>query len=181
MNRWMTTLAAVFGLSMITGCGYDTDGTRRVESPDFVPPQDSIDTDVELTELESGVGMFIEYFAGGTWQVRFGCDTDQSGFPCLWTMVAQTLDGSAIRAVEGVELEPADDTTVPEDGVLVLQTVTEDDLDGVRFRVAEGTGIGFDLWLEGSDTPNRYVYWVSAGALNQGIPEPVFDLVPSEP
>ena len=165
----------------LSACGYDND-SKDVLNP-AVPEiaLATIDTDATMENLDTGVGMYIEYQSGGTWRLQFGCDTASSNLDCRWSVRALTLDFSTIRSSDASGLDGDDRFSTSSDGQLGLDTVTTTEIDQVSFEVDPGTSMGFDIWLEGEAYPNRYVYWISDGGLNQGISSPSFNLSPSEP
>jgi hypothetical protein len=66
--------------TLLTACGYDNGSGYRYVDPNQDPNQGDpviysadIDTDATLENVVpgEGVGMMIEYFAGGTWRVLF--------------------------------------------------------------------------------------------------------------
>jgi hypothetical protein len=131
----------------------------------------------------TGVGMFIEYAAGGNWTVMFTCDTSvnpQPGLTCPWSINAETLDGSAISGVnqQGLDAEDSIDHSTP--SVLKYDGVTSTEIDQFTFQTTPGLPVGFDIiGLQGEPYPNRYVFWIGDGGLNRGVSSLSFNLDPN--
>lgn len=180
MRRHPTqSLVLLLALSSVA-CGYDNDDRTRVDptaSSDL--SLGAIDTDAKMTNLDSGVGMFVEYTSGGTWTVRFACDTAETKLDCLWDVYAYTSDGGRIYSFTQLDLESEDFVAVASDGTLRIQTRTTTDLDGVEFVTDEGEPVTFDIWLDGEDAPNKYVFWMSNGEVVQGADTTVVELTPT--
>jgi hypothetical protein len=170
-------------LSLSLGaCGYDNDGKPRVSTVSTAElTYSSIDTDAQMTDLETGVGMFVEYAAGGKWTVRFACDTATSRTDCFWDVYAYTPLGRRIYSYELLGYETEDYALVSSDGEIRLQPKTTTDLDGISFVVDKGEPITFDVYLNDVAFPNDFMFWMSDGKVVQGAQSTVVELTPTEP
>ncbi len=176
--------------TLLTACGYDNGSGYRYVDPNQDPNQGDpviysadIDTDATLENVVpgEGVGMMIEYFAGGTWRVQFTCDTAVTDLQCYWSINAQSLDGSSIGGVDVQHLDPDDAIDRPYPDVIWYDGLNTTELDRFTFQADPGKPIGFDVYLDGEPEPNRYVFWISDGWLNRGISGASFDLYPKTP
>lgn len=139
----------------------------------------TIDTNKTLeTDPGEGIGAFIEYQEGGRWHVYTACDTDLSGLPCYFNVIAILPPGASYVSTEE-SLESEDVIYEYDDGV-ELVTVTSSDLDGMYIDVPAGEVVRFEVWLD--DEPDaRFIYWFGGGAVHNGAPSNPLDLKPSEP
>lgn len=163
-------------------CGYDN-GDRRREDPAYTPDVISgmIDTDAKLTDVESGVGVFIEYTKGGTWSLRVGCDTAINDAECFWQIYAYTPVGIPITSFQSVDLEKGDILSLKTDGELWLDAKATVDLDGATFSTEPGEPMTFDVYLDGDSHPEDFIYYINGGKVVNGTKSPVIELTPTEP
>jgi len=182
MHRRSLQLTALGVASFIAeACGYDNGPVEQT----YLQPNEvvaaNIDTDAKMTDLTpgKGVGMFVEYTSGGTWTVKFTCDTDLTSFTCPWSINALTLDGSSIGGVDAQLLDSEDAITRPRTDYLMFDGIATNEIDQFSFQATAGSAIGFDVWLQDEPNPNRFVFWVGDGALNKGVTSPSFDLYPT--
>ena len=180
---------SLFGLSslLVVACGYDNgSGYHYVDSSQSDNPpvySSTIDADATLENVNpgEGVGLMIEYRAGGTWHIQFTCDTAKTNLECYWQIDAQTLDGSSIGGIDVQGLDNLDAVTQKSADLIWYQGLTTTELDQFSFQADPGKPIGFDIWLQNEAEPNRYVFWISDGWLNRGISGPDFNLYPNAP
>lgn len=160
-------------------CGYDNGDRQRVD--DVTPPTvyGSIETGQTMTDMGSGVGVFVEYATGGNWKMQVACDTATTDQDCFWDIYAYTPEGGHILSSQSISLETADLLTVLSDGQIRLQTTTRTDLDGVAFVTEPGAPVTFDLVLEGEDYPEQFFYYVSEGEVVSGADSPIIELTPT--
>jgi len=140
----------------------------------------TVDTDqtLEATPGE-GIGVFIEYAAGGTWHVYATCDTKISNMSCAHDVSVTVPAGSGFGGIRHDGLEGRDAVQEYSDG-LDLLTDTSSDFDGVYFETDPGATVRFETWMDG-EADARFVYWVGGGAVHAGAPSNPLDLVPSQP
>jgi hypothetical protein len=182
MRRHFTKLSVLFLALSSVACGYDNDGKDHVEAAaSSTVSYATIDTDAKMTNLDSGVGLFIEYASGGTWTVQFACDTATTKLDCLWNVYAYTPVGGRIYSYKQLDLEAEDYVTLSSDGELSLQPRTTTNLDGIEFVADKGEPVTFSVSLDGEDYPNDYVFWMSDGKVVQGAETTAVELTPTDP
>jgi hypothetical protein len=120
--------------------------------------------------------VFIEYGEGGRWHVFAACDTDLSGLPCEFNVIATVEGGFADNEV-GESLESGDSVEAYDDAVELAAT-TNSDFDGMTFDAPVGATVRFEVYLDGL-LDARFIYWVGGGALHSGAPTDPIDLKPS--
>jgi hypothetical protein len=171
--------------AITTACGYDNDGKDRVDgssdSGDVTPAYAKIETGAEMDNLESGVGVFVSYASGGTWTIRFGCDTAESSLNCAWDVYAYTSDGGRFYSFSALDLESEDFISVASDGVAQLKPITKTDLDGVELKAMAGEPLSLDVVLDGESHPEDFIFWMRDGEVVEGASSPVLELTPTEP
>ena len=179
---------SLLGLSSLlaVACGYDNGSTYQYvdSSPTNNPPVSAtIDANATLDNVNpgEGVGLMVEYGAGGTWHIQFTCDTAKTNLECYWQINAQTLDGSSIGGIDVQGLDNLDGVTQKSADLIWYDGVTTTELDQFSFQTDPGKPIGFDIWLQNEAEPNRYVFWIGDGWLNRGISGPSFNLYPNTP
>ncbi len=189
--RALAIRGSLLGVSamLLAACSYDNGSDHHYVDSSYQgsnPPiyRAAIDADATMTDIipGQGVGMMIEYSSGGTWHVKFTCDTSITNLSCLWSIDAQSLDGSSIGGID-VQLLDSGDVVTPgsTNDRLSYDGTTTTELDTFSFQADAGKPIGFDIWLQGEPEPNRYVFWIGDGWLNKGISGPSFDLSPNSP
>ena len=168
-------------LLALAGCEASDGGYYEPAAIDESPPlRATIDTDAKLADRSPGrgVGVFVEYHAGGEWRVDVGCDTALSMVGCSWLVFVEPLAGT-VSSVELHDLESSDDFEVLPTSV-GLQSTTTEDLDGVSFRAEPGAIVSLFAALDGYQE-SRFVFWVGGGAVHKGAPEVPFELEPDLP
>lgn len=164
---------------------YDDDGQPPVQppvEPDTQPELLSIDTDKVIEAVPGeGVGLFVEYAAGGFWRMSTTCDTNYSGQACQFDVCVSLVDGTSdVRLAEGEELEGDDRIELFSDGWTCLSAETDADFDGLIFDTDPGAAVRFEVQLDGV-LESRYVYWVGDGVLHAGAPTNPVDFLPTIP
>jgi len=138
----------------------------------------------------AGVGVAIAYDGAGRWQLTTACDTVQTHEVCEFdVLVSSDASGEELSDGEGVDLEAEDELSAPDPFALELQTVTDDDLDGMTFSASPGATVRvsvlfydpqIDSQFNWTDDP-RMLSWVGHGAVNWGAPTNPIDLTPDQP
>jgi hypothetical protein len=175
MKRFMPLVLGFLSVA----CGYDNGDRVHADDARPGPVYATIDTDAKLSDVESGVGVFIEYATGGVWTLKVGCDTATTDQTCEWDIRALTPEGVPISSMQALDLESSDWLSVASDGVVQLVTTTGDNLDGVTFTTIPDKPIEFDVLLKDESYPERFVFFVSGGEVTNGIDSPVFELTPA--
>jgi hypothetical protein len=140
-----------------------------------------VDTGATLP-LDPGrsVGLFVQYAAGGHWNLSTTCDTRTSGASCAFDLVVSPAPGASFSAVEGHDLSPDDTMDLRSDGSVRLVTATSLATDGISFDQQPGAVVELDALLDGAVTP-WLVHLVSEGSVAEGVPTNPVDLSPSDP
>ena len=183
------TMAGFFtGSSLLTACliiDDDVDDGATVTTGSYTPPPDttimavSIDPAATINaDPGEGVGMYVEYAAGGHWRVSTTCDSTFSGIACMFRATVSAEAGSALSSVQGENLEGDDAVVVYSDGSARLDAETGTDVDGVTFDAPPGASIRLEMYLD--DAPQKeFVYWFGDGVLHTGAPTDPVDFVPT--
>ena len=177
------TAAAVSSLAL-AGCVFTgtVDGDIYVDDPIPVATvaEVAIDSGATMTaDPGYGVGVFVQYDAGGYWTVFTTCDTEISGSACNFDILVSPVSRTYIDNVQGFDLGLDDSFTLGTDGSINLVTDTAFGMNGFTFDADPGAVIELDVLLDGVSQP-RFVYVVSRGALLQGVPTNPVDFVPSD-
>ena len=175
-----------------SGCAdYDDEGDRDVGVPadttPTAPAQVAIETNATLTASPGqGVGVFVQYAAGGQWTITTSCDTLKSQYSCGFDLFVSGLRPStALTDVKGTNLSDADSVDLGRDGTVHLSTQTSTDLQGLTFSAPPGAGIELEMYLDGAmvdangDPQSRFVYWISDGVLHTGASTDPIDFTPT--
>ncbi len=170
-------------VALASACTYDNGDANRVLTTDQCstndPASSKIDADRQI-ELEAGqgAGVFIEYSAGGHWQLRTTCDTSKTNASCQFDILVTPQDKSAISNMAPVDLEPEDSVLPFETASYQFLATTSSDVDGITFDSDPGAAISIDVYLDNT-CALPFVFWVGDGALHSGAPTNPLILVPS--
>ncbi|WP_437281068.1 hypothetical protein WME90_11055 [Sorangium sp. So ce375] len=141
----------------------------------------AIDTDATLsTEPGEGVGIFVEYTAGGTWTLWTTCDTNTSKVVCSFDIYASVDTSSELIDLAGIEIEKTDATRLVDIGVAYFHAETGSDIDAMTFATTPGAVVRLEAYLDGAQEP-RFVYWFGDGVLHEGAPSNPLDFKPTGP
>jgi hypothetical protein len=170
-----------------TGCfvtGTVDPGGPYVE-PDPVPVATIAEVSVDpgatmAADPGNGVGVFVQYDAGGYWTLYTTCDTAVSGTSCNFDILLSADARVSLANVDGVDLDPSDSITLGADGSINLVTDTAFGMNGVTFDADPGAVIEADVLLDGVPQP-QFVFVVSDGRLLSGVPTNPVDLAPAAP
>ncbi|WP_437679934.1 hypothetical protein [Sorangium sp. So ce131] len=158
--------------------GATDDGSQE---PSEDPLRVAIDTDAVVeSEPGEGVGIFVEYAAGGTWTLWTTCDTNTSKVVCSFDLYASVDTSSELLDITGVELEKTDATRLADEGIAYLHAETGADVDAMTFTTTEGAVVRLEAYLDGELQP-RFVYWFGNGVLHEGAPSNPLDFEPTSP
>jgi hypothetical protein len=113
-----------------------------------------------------GVGVFVQYGAGGHWHVFWACDTSLSGLPCDFSI---KMSGSTISNAKTSQFEQTDalDTATP--GDLVATTHVTTGVDAVDFDAQPGADMKIDLTMSGL-RGGDFFFFVQNGQVNGNFP-----------
>ncbi|AUX30468.1 MULTISPECIES: hypothetical protein [Sorangium] len=163
------------------GDGWEDDHDNQPPPPADEPRLVAIDTDAALSsEPGEGVGIFVEYAAGGTWRLWTTCDTNRSKVVCSFDLYASVDTSSELFDIVGTDLEKTDATRLADDGIAYLHAETGSDIDAMTFTTTEGAIVRLEAYLDGAQEP-RYVYWFGDGVLHEGAPTNPIDFQPTSP
>jgi hypothetical protein len=110
-----------------------------------------------------GVGVLVEYVAGGSWHVRTVCDTLRSGQPCNYQIDATAL-GSTVTAPRGSDsFGPDDAVFASAPDTVAFDATTSTETDGIWFEALPGASVEFRTVLDGAD--GALLSWRSNGAV----------------
>jgi hypothetical protein len=177
----LCVVAALAGVAL--GCG-DHSGDLNVAPPDRTlspdPQKVAIDTGATLSSKGgAGVGVFVQYAAGGHWTFTTACDTTTSGQPCGFDLFVAGVDRSTtLSNPQGNALEAGDLIEVLADGSIHLQTLTSTGLDGLALDATSGATLDVVMYLDGVPQP-QFIYWIGDKVLHAGAPTDPVDLAPS--
>jgi hypothetical protein len=177
-------MACVGLASANTGCiivaDDDDDGVVVVERP-AEPMLVTIDSNAILdADPGEGVGVFVEYSAGGNWLIWTTCDTNYSGNVCAFDIFATVDTASNLEVVQGAGIEGYDFVNVEGSGGIEFYAETSADTDGVQFTTTPGAIVRLEVNIDGQPQP-RFIYWVGNGILHEGAPTSPIDFEPSTP
>ncbi len=127
-----------------------------------------------------GVGVFVEYRAGGHWHAYWTCDTALSGLPCDFQI---SISGKSITNAATSQFESNDTLSSSTPDVLVATTHTTTGMDAVDFDAAPGQDVTIDMTVSGL-RDGRFFFFVQNGQVNgnfQGILTDPLIFEPSAP
>ena len=134
------------------------------------PEQSEIDRD-GLIELDVGheIAVGVEYTGDGAYRIAMTCDSDTSGYGCLWDLFATSVDGTIDSfAPEDLERQDflastyiSDDSETP-DAVRIM-TFTEGDVDAFTLQTTPGSTLRLETYLDVKYCGGPYLYWFSGG------------------
>jgi hypothetical protein len=149
--------------------GYgSTPGPSASTTPSSVTPI-LVDVDTGKTMNAApgdGVGIFVEYAAGGQWHVWWTCDTNKTNESCAFNIKIATKTGSMSNlalsgAVQGDSLVQTDTQT------LQATTTTTSNAVDVKFTGDPGGTIEIEAAVGGVDD-SSFFFFVQDGTVNGG-------------
>ena len=159
------SIAALLLPALASGCFIYDDGVRN----DPFAPERSVYTTIDAgytlsTSLGDGAAVFIEYESGGVWRAWTSCDTNLTGFGCMFDVHFSSQAPIETVATSGLETED-----FVEEGAAQLSfySTTYGSSDGVEFRTAPGALVSVELLLDGQVAP-RYFVWYGNGVVRDG-------------
>jgi len=140
-----------------------------------------------------GVGVFVDYAAGGHWTIWWTCDTNKTGRTCTFDVNATTHDGtiSNVAGYDGTTLT-ASEGGAPEGGAFdggasdagspafpIRGSVTNE-IQGVTFDTAPGAVLEVTASLDGSYNGSLF-YFIDGNKVNDGYKGQLTDPLEFEP
>jgi hypothetical protein len=176
--------ALAFGASGCVVSG-GVDVTGPYVEPDPTPvatvAEISVDPGASMAaDPGNGVGVFVQYDAGGYWTLYTTCDTAISGTSCNFDILLSADARVVLDNVQGADLDATDSLTLGADGSIDLVTNTTFGMNGVTFDADPGAIIEADVLLDGVPQP-QFVFVVSDGRLLDGVPTNPVDFAPAAP
>ncbi len=184
----VVALAAGLG-ALAAGCGdgggggeYYAGPEPAYQGPSANPQQVAIDTGATVKGSPGGgVGVFVEYTAGGHWQVVTQCDTNTSGLSCGFDVFVAGVDtATTLSNPQGTNLAGRDTVSMASDGSLHLATNTGATNGGLTFDATAGATVQLEMYLDGNIQPD-FIYWVGNSVLHTGAPTDPINFAPSAP
>jgi hypothetical protein len=163
--------------------------------PAYDGPANNCVTDTEvsaidrdgLLELDTGneLAVSVEYTGDGAYRIAMTCDSNTSGYGCLWDVLASSVDGT-IDSFAGEELERQDflaDSPLSHDSeernAVRLLTFTEADTDAFTLQTTPGSSLRLEAYLDVDYCAGPYLYWFSGGEVRNS-PSTTTELTPVE-
>lgn len=130
-----------------------------------------------------GLGVFVEYAAGGHWHISTVCDTNLSKVACQWDIVASVPKGTLGTSFAGIDRN--DQILRVDSGAIRLLFDTSTEIDDVGLLSDPGANLQVDVSLDGNYDPNYalgFVFSVSGGAVDAaGAPSNPVLFAPTSP
>lgn len=135
-----------------------------------------IDTGAQLSlDPGKGVGVAVQYAAGGTWTIATSCDTLQSNFTCAWDLVV------SVPLPNQLDLVGSDPRVYRVDpGALRVVLPSQSAGDTFSFSAPPGVTLELDVVWDGHHDASM-VSWVQGGGLKTGAPSNPIDFRPASP
>ncbi len=148
------------GGSGSTGGAGGTGGTGGAIAPMLV----DVDTNQTMSASPGdGVGVFVEYKAGGNWHVWWTCDTNKSSQSCNFVVKL-----SAGAPLQNLQTTGSAQASSADPGVTTFTTVTGATIDGATFATAAGDVLTLDASVDGL-ADGSFVFFVQEGKVNGGF------------
>ncbi|HLK35717.1 MAG TPA: hypothetical protein VKU41_03120 [Polyangiaceae bacterium] len=148
-----------------------------------MPPQ-LVDVDTNQTLSQpggQGVGVYVEYRAGGHWHVWWTCDTSLTGLSCGFQIGIST--SAAIANLASQAFETGDQLSQGAMSQVTATTTTTTGVDGVTFDTPPGGTVTLDAQVDGQRQigGKSFIFFVENGQPNGGYTGPVADPLMLEP
>lgn len=154
------------GSSGSSGSGGGSTGTGTVPPTSTAPMLVEVDTDETMTaDPGQGVGVFVEYKAGGHWHLWWTCDTARTRQGCEFAVSASLASGS-ITNVDGTELTGGFLTT-PSPSRVDASSSTTNEVHGITFDTAAGATLTVQATVSGIKD-GAFLFFVQDGKVNGG-------------
>lgn len=125
-----------------------------------------VDTDQTMDAVGGdGVGLFIEYGAGGHWHLWWTCDTNQTQQSCNFVVGASVASGE-ITNLDASQLAGGF-ATLSSTTQLDAQSTTTTEVSGIRFDTAPGATIKLEASMS-NITDGSFLFFVQDGKVNGG-------------
>ena len=189
LSPFVLALAVGVAGAATTGCFFVEDHGGHGTMPDDNNPdqpdpgtitQVAIQADQQLSANPGeGVGIFVEYRAGGQWHIWTTCDTFTSKAVCSFDIFAGTRP-EQLRSYATDQAEGYDEVKDLGNGELELIADTDSDTDGLIVVTDPGAPLALEVYLDGNGA-EPFVYWVSDNIIHTGAPDNPVEFVPASP
>ena len=157
------------GTGQVPSGGTNGDTAPAPSSPS--PMLVEVDTDQTMTaDPGQGVGVFIEYGAGGKWHIWWTCDTAKTQQSCDFALSATTTAGN-ISNPDAQQLAGGAMTT-PNPSTIEAKVVTRNEVHGISFTTNPGVVLTVKASL-GGITEGSFLFFVQHGKVNGGYTGPL--------
>jgi len=171
--RSLALLAAmVLSVPLALACGPHSNNNNNNPSPTpTTPPVVQpltvlIDTDQTMTATGGdGVGVFVEYAAGGHWRLWWTCDTTHSNLSCGFTIGGNVDVGNT----NGIRNLAGDNAAQLVNGGLSISSTTATEVHQITFDTDAGTKLTLDARVQGIDPSTSFFFFVQDGKINGGF------------
>lgn len=145
-------------------CDCYDDGSCEVDSV-------GIDTGATLEAVPGeGTGIFVEYLGNGDWSVWTACDTEISGYTCIFDLY---VSGEGLGFVDGFDLEGGDYVD-DSSSTAQLHFETDYDFDAAEFSTFTDEPLYFEAYLDGAPE-TQFTFWTWGGEIYHDPPtNPVY-------
>jgi len=186
LSPFVLALAVGVAGAASAGCFFVDDHGGHGTPPDEGPPPDetikqvAIQSDQQLSANPGeGVGIFVEYRAGGQWHIWTTCDTFTSKAVCSFDIFAGTRP-ELLRSYATDQAEGYDEVKDLGNGEIELLADTDSDTDGLIVMTEPGAPLDLEVYLDGNSAA-PFVYWVSDDVIRTGAPDNPVEFVPASP
>jgi hypothetical protein len=142
-----------------------------------------VDTNQTMTASPGqGVGVFVQYQAGGHWNIWWTCDTYKTNLTCNFDVVVTVASGT-ITNLASQMLQGTDVASQSGDQSVQALTTTSTGVDGITFDTPLGTNlpvITVDASVDGARS-GSFLFFVQDGKINGGYAGTLTDPLEFEP
>jgi hypothetical protein len=170
----------------LLACGdHDHDHGNIGPNDNTQPMAVVVDTNQTMTPSTSqgfggeGIGVFVEYHAGGHWHVYWACDTTLSGSPCSFSVTATVADGSIANATSSQF--SGNDNMTSTSSQISASTFTTTQVDTVDFDTTPGDQVTINAVVAGLPQDGSFFFFVQDGVVNGNYTGPLTDPLIFEP
>ena len=160
------------GSDTTTGSGGTTTAPPPPASSTDTPPSPApmlavVDTDQTMTaDPGQGVGVFIEYGAGGNWHIWWTCDTAKTNQSCDYSVAATAAQGT-IASVDASALQGGT-VANPTPSRVEARITTTNQTHGLSFKTDPGVVVTVEASIGGVQD-GSFLFFVQDGKVNGGF------------
>jgi hypothetical protein len=172
---FVSTLALV-----AVGCGGSSEGAVQEQGAEVpaapamtlddgtAPPLFKVDTGRTMNVAPGqGIGVFVEYAAGGQWHLYWSCDSEATSNACTVDLILLANEGKVgdVKAEGFVASDLLDTSTTP--GTIRATTSLTTEGKGLRFTTSPGGVITLGARVRGLQLPD-FLFFVEGGSVKGG-------------